>query len=734
MATSAQLNTLQQLYIAYFGRPAEPAGFDWWVNRIDTEGLTLDQIANDFTSADEFVAAYGDDTAALVRAAYQNALGREVESEQALQFWVDQLESGAVTPAQLMNSFFGTDDANDRAVLENRTEVAAAYSQAVRDGATYDQAAASALLGSVDETQASVDAALEQVGVPGEAFTLTAGLEDLNAANAAKETFLESALENAILAKNQNLDENSTTDDAEAAVGAELTAQTATVAGDADVLDTNFGTRTASVQDSLIADAKAAKAKDLSDAVAEATEGVEALLAAVDAEVAATNAAIDAAAEAQTALTDAIAVFNSLSGETPIDATAFAENGDSVLELTVAAAVVAQYVDGAWELTDAGETAEYKRLDELLSAYDADVAADEAVGSAKAQLEAAIGDVYVAELDAYSAFDPQAAVVDYTAKDADGNADIEVNFDAQVKVFATKALADADAAGVKEKFTATFSEFADTNSVSFDTISYTASGTVTAAAAAAEFYAKYNAYADADWVAEYTTGSAAITFTAKEAAANTIAAFTDASSVVAESGRIDGIAPDQGTGAETAEAADLADDVYEAQIAVNEFNTLVEEFLNARELSGSLKAADAAIEAADAALTDSVEDGGLGVNLLEGAENFTTKNDVYLFNAEHGTEDLTNFGQTGEDKIFFGSGYKLVALGADEDMGDAVGDVSALEIFWDQQGSNLVLWVEEETFAGNGSTEADTVKITLTGVPSEDIAFVDGFLISGTAV
>lgn len=174
MASEAQLNTLQQLYIAYFGRPAEPAGVTYWEGRIDA-GMTLDEVANSFTSADEFVAKYGDDTAALVRAAYQNALGREVESEAALTFWVEQLESGDVTPADLMNSFFGTSDATDLAVLNNRTEVAKAYTAAA--GENYDAAASAALLASVDDTQASVDAALEQVpGVPSEAFTLTEAL------------------------------------------------------------------------------------------------------------------------------------------------------------------------------------------------------------------------------------------------------------------------------------------------------------------------------------------------------------------------------------------------------------------------------------------------------------------------------------------------------------------------------------------------------------------------------
>lgn len=189
MASEAQLNTLQQLYIAYFGRPAEPSGVTYWEGRIDA-GMSLDDVANAFTTADEFVAAYGDDTAALVRAAYENALGREVESEEALNFWVNQLDSGAVTPADLMNSFFGTSDATDLAVLNNRTEVAKAYTAAA--GANYDAAASKTLLASVDDTQASVDAALEQVGqVPAE--TPNEALENLQNAQETLDASVEAA-------------------------------------------------------------------------------------------------------------------------------------------------------------------------------------------------------------------------------------------------------------------------------------------------------------------------------------------------------------------------------------------------------------------------------------------------------------------------------------------------------------------------------------------------------------
>ena len=83
----------------------------------------------------------------------------------------------------------------------------------------------------------------------------------MTAANEAKTAYLEGAFENETLADSQDLDADSTTAEAEAAIGAELTAQLDHLAADADVGDANFGNRTDTAQDQLLADATAAKAK-----------------------------------------------------------------------------------------------------------------------------------------------------------------------------------------------------------------------------------------------------------------------------------------------------------------------------------------------------------------------------------------------------------------------------------------------------------------------------------------
>ncbi|WP_442488314.1 hypothetical protein [Halomonas litopenaei] len=181
-------------------------------------------------------------------------------------------------------------------------------------------------------------------------------------------------------------------------------------------------------------------------------------------------------------------------------------------------------------------------------------------------------------------------------------------------------------------------------------------------------------------------------------------------------------------------SADAADSwaLISAQKAQDDFNAAVETYVEAKALADELEGFDDAVTEAREAIENDEADGGLGISLLEGADNFTVENDVYLFSGEAGTQDLANFGNNGQDKIFFGEEFSLVELG-DDDITDNVGDSGAMEIFWEQQGNDLVLSVENEAFGGNSAGTADVTEITLAGVSADDVNFADGYLSAGTA-
>ena len=140
------------------------------------------------------------------------------------------------------------------------------------------------------------------------------------------------------------------------------------------------------------------------------------------------------------------------------------------------------------------------------------------------------------------------------------------------------------------------------------------------------------------------------------------------------------------------------------------------------------------VTAAEEAIEDSVADGGLGVALGTWGASDDTKAEVYVYDADTADNTLPSFGVDKEDQIYFGEGvYTLVALAEDAVLADEnTGDAAALEIFWEETATALVLYVENESFAGNSATGTqDITTITLTGVEAADITFATGYLSVG---
>ncbi|NWO11378.1 hypothetical protein HLV40_13335 [Chromohalobacter salexigens] len=212
-------------------------------------------------------------------------------------------------------------------------------------------------------------------------------------------------------------------------------------------------------------------------------------------------------------------------------------------------------------------------------------------------------------------------------------------------------------------------------------------------------------------------------------------------------------ATDNGGGATATGAADV--DTYAGNLATlaekqsdkADFEEALTDWQGTEDLVDQLASLNSDLSDLNDAVTDALasiendedaDPAGLGISLLEGADNFTTEDDVYLFAESAGDQTgpgLSGFGDSGEDQIYFGEGFSLVALG-DDAIEDNVGDINAQEIFWEQEGSNVNLYVEAETFGGNSAGEADVTKVTLTGVDGADINdnLGNGFLTAGTEV
>lgn len=105
--------------------------------------------------------------------------------------------------------------------------------------------------------------------------------------------------------------------------------------------------------------------------------------------------------------------------------------------------------------------------------------------------------------------------------------------------------------------------------------------------------------------------------------------------------------------------------------------------------------------------------------------------DLFVYSA--GSGDITIGRFEAVDQLFLGTGYNLVTLTADDNLTtDRLGDITAMEVFAQQVGGNVVLYVEQQTFAGNDTgaiADSDFETITLTGATLEDLAFSNGALV-----
>lgn len=105
LAANNTTDPVVRLYQAY-DRVPDSAGLTYWVNQYSSGAMTLSQIANSFAASSEFTSTYSPSmsNADYVNALYQNVLLR-VGDTAGVNYWTSQLNSNALTRAQVMYNF-----------------------------------------------------------------------------------------------------------------------------------------------------------------------------------------------------------------------------------------------------------------------------------------------------------------------------------------------------------------------------------------------------------------------------------------------------------------------------------------------------------------------------------------------------------------------------------------------------------------------------------------------------
>lgn len=152
---------VQDAYIAYYGRPAEPAGLNFWTGRLLEAGGSLDGIIEAFGLSDEYERRFaGLDDAAFVEQMFLQLFER-VPDEAGLQFYVDWLQQGVRTRQTMaLDILFGA-EGDDVEVLGQKRRVAEAYLASVEtQGTNLDESELAQLLVGVESLASANGACL----------------------------------------------------------------------------------------------------------------------------------------------------------------------------------------------------------------------------------------------------------------------------------------------------------------------------------------------------------------------------------------------------------------------------------------------------------------------------------------------------------------------------------------------------------------------------------------------
>ena len=188
-----ELDTLVEMYIAYFNRAPDADGLAFW-SASYLDGYSIEDIAGMFAAQPELEALYPEDQnpVRFVADVYDNVFGRAPDL-QGLTFWKDVLADGSVSPdAFILEVLRGVDaepssgapqaridqQVSDQEYLDLKTDLGIHF--AVTRGLTSVEDAATILDG-FDGSQASFDATIEEIdALYAEAVLLTSPADDVS--------------------------------------------------------------------------------------------------------------------------------------------------------------------------------------------------------------------------------------------------------------------------------------------------------------------------------------------------------------------------------------------------------------------------------------------------------------------------------------------------------------------------------------------------------------------------
>lgn len=122
---------IQKLYVAYFNRPADVAGLDWWEGVVAGANGDTSMISAAFAASNEYKTTFaGMSEQQVVRTVYTNLFGREGEPA-GVEYWADALVKGLMTIDAVVTEIAKGALGSDLEAYENKVAGATAFTNAL---------------------------------------------------------------------------------------------------------------------------------------------------------------------------------------------------------------------------------------------------------------------------------------------------------------------------------------------------------------------------------------------------------------------------------------------------------------------------------------------------------------------------------------------------------------------------------------------------------------------------
>lgn len=136
---------LQHAYLAYFGRPADPAGLEYWGKQLQAANAAIEPAAfaaqyganpgvravlDAFANSEEAKLLYPGKTAEFVGAVYRNLFQRAVDKP-GLDYWVNAIDKGVITRPEAALTIMTGAMHKDLPTVQNKLTIAQTFTRII---------------------------------------------------------------------------------------------------------------------------------------------------------------------------------------------------------------------------------------------------------------------------------------------------------------------------------------------------------------------------------------------------------------------------------------------------------------------------------------------------------------------------------------------------------------------------------------------------------------------------